>query len=79
MGGPPMGRRGRVLTRGRAPQGGRTPLFAAAIRGHRAVVEALVKAGANKDAQDKVREGRGGEVSRTNGVCVSFWGLQKGC
>ena len=53
-----MGCRGRVLTRGRAPQNGRTPLFAAAQEGHLEVVEALEKAGADKDApDDEVREG----------------------
>ena len=68
-----------MLTPGRTPQFERTPLFAAARSGHRAVVEALVEAGANTDAPDEVRDVRGGEVGRTNGVCVSFWGLQKGC
>ena len=74
-----MGCRGRVLTRRRAPQNGWTPLFAAACHGHLEVVQALVEAGAKKDAPAKVREWREGEVGRTNGVCVSFWGLQKGC
>ena len=67
-----------MLTRGRAPQDGWTPLYAAASYGYPEVVEALVEAGANTDAPDEVRDVRGGEVGRTNGVCVSFWGLQKG-
>ena len=81
MGGARVGRRGGLLIRGRAPQNGRTPLYVAAEKGHLAVVEALEKAGADKDAPTEVREGRGGEVGRTNGVCVcvSFWGLQQGC
>ena len=61
------------------PQHGWTPLYAAAFHGHLKVVQALEKAGADKDAPNKVREGRGGVVGRTNGVCVSFWGLQTGC
>ena len=63
----------------RAPQDGWTPLFAAACWGHLEVVQALDKAGADKDALDEVREGRAGDVGRANGVCVSFWGLQHGC
>ena len=74
-----MGRKYRVLTRWRAPQDRATPLSAAAYHGHHEVVQALAKAGADIDAPDKVREGRGGEGGRTNGVCVSFWELQKGC
>ena len=74
-----MGCRGRVLTRWRATQFGETPLYVAALQGHLKVVQALEKAGANKDAAAKVREGRGGDAGRTNGVCVPFWGLQKGC
>ena len=66
-----------MLTRWLAPQNGRTPLFIAAWEGHLEVVQALAKAGADKDAPDEVREGRGGDVGRLNGVCVPFWGLQK--
>ena len=68
-----------MLKRWHAPQDGSTPLHAAAKEGHLEVVQALEKAGANKDATDKVREGRGGDAGRTNGVDVSSWGLQKGC
>ena len=69
-----MGCRGRVLTRWRVPQYGRTPLHAAASCGHSEMVLALAKEGANKEAPDEVREGRGGDVGRTNGVSVPFWG-----
>jgi len=42
-------------------------------------VQILVKAGADKNAPAKVREGRVLDVGRTNGVCASCWGLQHGC
>ena len=68
-----------MLTRGRAPQNGATPLYAAACNGHLEVVQALAEAGVAMNAPTKVREGRGGDVGPTYGVCVSFWGLQEGC
>ena len=52
-------RRGRVLTRRRAPQDGCTPLHAAAARGHLAVVQVLVDAGADTDAKNVVSQRRG--------------------
>ena len=70
-----MGRRGRVLTRWRAPQVGETPLYVAAQQGHHGVVQALATAGADKDAPQEVRGRRGGYVGSSNGVCVPFWGV----
>ena len=60
-----------MLMRGRAPQNGATPLFIAARNGRDKVVQLLVKEGANKDAPTKVTVGRGLDVGRTHGVCVS--------
>jgi hypothetical protein len=61
VGGVWVRRRGGVLTRGGVPQIGATPLHSAAEHGHAAVVRVLVEAGADKNAPNKVREGRGGE------------------
>ena len=50
------------MTRGRAPQDGETPLYAAARQGHDAVVLFLVEKGADVTAKDRVSERRvGGE------------------
>jgi len=68
VGGVCVGHRGQVLTRGRAPQNGGTPLFMAAQNGHVAVVELLVAKGADMDAANKVWERRGGDVGRSRGV-----------
>eukprot|EP00290_Baffinella_frigidus_P044670 CAMPEP_0180278086 /NCGR_PEP_ID=MMETSP0988-20121125/7289_1 /TAXON_ID=697907 /ORGANISM="non described non described, Strain CCMP2293" /LENGTH=123 /DNA_ID=CAMNT_0022249597 /DNA_START=271 /DNA_END=638 /DNA_ORIENTATION=- len=58
---------------------GLTPLYVASDNGHLPVAQLLVEAGADMDARDnKVREGRGGDAGRTNGVCVSCWGVQQG-
>ena len=54
-----VGCRGGWLTRRCAPQNGSTPLHIAAWKGHDKVVQLLVKAGANKDAPDQVKEGTG--------------------
>ena len=57
-----MGRRGRVLTRGRAPQDGETPLHKAAGAVHLEVARALLLAGADITAKKWVSEGGlGGE------------------
>ena len=70
-----VGRRGRLLTRGRAPQGGNTPLLAAAQLGHVEVVQLLVQAGSNKDAPHEVREGAEGVL----GAHMLFVFLTGGC
>ena len=44
-----------------ATQDGRTPLFIAAWNGEAALAQVLLGVGANKEAQDKVRERRGGD------------------
>ena len=58
-----MGCRGQVLTRGRAPQDGRTPLWVAVCNAHGAVVRALVEAGADMHV-------RSAKVGRTN--CIDL-------
>ena len=50
----------RVLTGGRAPQRGKTPLWLAACTGHCKVVQLLVQADADKDAPNEVSEGSWG-------------------
>ena len=59
-----------MLMRGRAPQNGKTPLWVAAEKGNVDVVQLLVKAGADKNAPNNVREGR--DVGRTNDVFLCF-------
>jgi len=50
-----------MLTWGREPQGGRTPLWVAAQQGEEAATQVLLLAGANKEAKDEVRAKRGGD------------------
>ena len=60
-----MGRSGRVLTQGGAPQYGCTPLHFAAYNGHLEVARVLLGAGAGITAKDNVSERRvGGEGQR---------------
>ena len=75
MDGTRVGRTSLVLTRGCTPQDGFTPLYVAAHYGHDAVVQTLCRAGADKNTPDKVGEGRGWDVERTNGVCFWLWVL----
>ena len=49
-----------LLTCGCAPQGGCTPLFSAALKGHAEVVQVLVDAGVDMNEKDKVRGGGDG-------------------
>ena len=81
MSGARVARRGRVLTQARAPQrNGNTPLLMAANEGFTEVVKLLLEAGLDKDARNKVSEGRiGGGVGHAYGACVSFWGSHPGC
>ena len=51
--------RGCLPDRCPAPQGGWTPLHLAASSGHAAVTEALLAAGAKKEAETRVRGGGG--------------------
>jgi hypothetical protein len=67
-----VGRRGRVLTRGGAPQDGDTPLHLAAMYGYPEVVRALVEAGADITAKNKVSERRGGGFGHRLGQSRDF-------
>ena len=49
---------GSGLTRGRAPQHGRPPLYFTALTGNEEVARVLLQAGADKHAKDKVTAGR---------------------
>ena len=62
VGGAWVGRRGRILIRGVAPQNGYTPLHAAAMGVHLEVARVLLDAGADITAEDNVSQRRvGGE------------------
>ena len=76
-----MGRTGWALTRGRAPQGGWTPLHNAAGFGQLEVARALLLAEADITAKDHVSEGgMGGEGQQIResrnfeGMLTAFWG-----
>ena len=79
VGGARVGCGGQVLMLGRAPQDRRSPLYMAAMKGHLKVVQVLILADADKEFRSKVREGRGGDVGRTNDACFFCWGLPHGC
>ena len=60
----------------RAPQDGQTPLHDATSKGHTAVLEQLLAAGAAVDAKDKVRRELGADRGGLGGrkqLCVSSW------
>ena len=68
-----VGRTSLVLTWRRAPQNGCTALYIAAGNGHDAVVQTLCREGADKSTPNKVGDGRGWDVERTNGVYFWLW------
>ena len=49
-----------MLTQGRAPQHGRTPLIIAVRFGRNVAAQVLLEAGANTEARNEVRARRGG-------------------
>ena len=51
----------RVLTQGRAPQDGHTPLWMASLHGNVVAARLLLEAGANTEAKDTVGARRAGE------------------
>ena len=61
------GKRECLPERCRAPQAGDTPLHQAAEKGHAAVVEQLLAAGAAKNAKDEVRGVGSGRVEDRKG------------
>jgi len=67
---------GWITDAGACLQNGVTPLFMAAQQDYLSVVQLLVQAGAHKDAPDKVRGRRRGDVGRSIVVCVSCRSLQ---
>ena len=67
-----MGRRGRVVTRGRAPQEGVTPLSIAAREGHLKVARALLQAGADITKKDNVSERRVGGKGQRIQASIDF-------
>ena len=71
-----MRRRDRVLTRWREPQYGRRPLYCAAQNGHLAVMRVLLNAGADKDAQSRVSQRRGGLLGGRT-IFMFLWGLHR--
>ncbi len=62
------------------PQDGLTPLLWAAARGSKAVVEALVKAGADKEARDTVGADRDcSKQHQSQCVCVARTSIGASC
>ena len=60
-----------MLTRGGAPQNGRTPLIVATQQGKKVVAQVLLEARANIEARNKVRTKMGGGL----GEAAEKWGF----